>query len=138
MAFETAHGCDNHSRIRRQPAVMTFEIPELFIADVSSKTGFRNMIFTELQANPVRDNRTLPNGDIGERPGMHKYGLPLHGLNKIWFKGVHHPGCHCAINFQIGRCYRLAPPVIGYNYGAHALTQIFQIPRNGQDGHDFA
>ena len=76
-------------------------------------------------------------GDIAEGPGMHQYGLAFNGLNQIGFDRFHQPGGHGPGHFQIRRGHGIAVAVQGQHHPPHALSQVAQIARHGENGHDF-
>lgn len=137
MALQRPDGGDDHGRIRRETAVMTFQVPELFIADVRAEAGFSHMVVAQLQTHAVRYDRTLADGDIGKGTCVNEYGLAFDGLNKIRIDGFRHPCGHRTVHFQIGGGYRSAVAIVGNNDLAHAFPHILEVAGHGQNGHDF-
>ena len=137
VALERADGRHDHGGVRGEAAVVALEVPEFLIPDVRAETGLRNMVFIQLEADPVRDDRTLPDGDVGERPGVYEHGLAFDGLDKVRIDGFHHPRGHSAVHFEIGGGHGFAVAVVGHDDLAHALPEVLQILGDGENGHDF-
>ena len=94
------------------------------------------MHVAEFETHPVRDDRTLAQGDIAERPGMHQYGLAFNGLNQIGFDRFHQPGGHGPGHFQVRRGHGIAVAVQGQHHPPHTFAQIAQITGHGENGHN--
>ena len=95
------------------------------------------MVVAELEGNPVCNDRTLSKGDIGKRPGMHKYRLPFNGLDKIGLHRFHKPCGHGSGNAQVACGYRLAVTVVRKDHTPHTFTQVGKVAGYGQNAHDF-
>ena len=125
----------NHHRIRYQSRKTAFQVPKLLKTDIRPKATFGNQIITQLQPYPIRNDRTLTNGDVGKRPGMHKHRLTLQGLHQRRIQCFHHPGCHRTVNFQISRSYLIALFVVGNHNFTDPFPHISQIPGHRQNSH---
>ena len=95
------------------------------------------MVVKQLDAQPVADHRGLTDGDIGKRPRVDQHRLMLHRIAQGGVDGIAHPRRHGARYLQILRGDGTALLVVGQHDIPDAAAQIGQIPRHGQDGHQF-
>ncbi len=69
---------------------------------------------------------------------MYETWLVFNSVAECRVDGVAHPGRHGAVHFQIGRGDGVAFLVVGEDDLADALAEIFEVGRDGKDGHQFA
>ena len=86
---------------------------------------------------PVADHRRLADGNISEWPRVDQHRLMLHRVAQGGVDGIAHPRRHGARYLQILRGDGTALFVVGQHDIPDAAAQIGQIPRHGQDGHQF-
>ena len=86
----------------------------------------------------VGDYRALAYGDIGKGAGVDKYRLALDRLKQVRIEGIEHPGGHCAIDFEVGGCYVIAPAVFGDDHFRDSAAKIPEVFRNRQYCHNLA
>ena len=133
--LERADGRDQNGDVRGQAGKTGLDVPELFKADVGSEAGLGDMIVEQLEGQTVSDNRGLADGDVGERAGMNQNRLMLDGVAHGGVDGVAHPRGHGASDLEILAGDRLAAAGVGDDDLADTLTQILQVARDGENGH---
>src|SRR5688500_5884771 len=70
MHFEGAHSGNHYNNVGSKSAVATFDIEELFHADVRAEARLGDNVICEFQRDLIRDNGGLSMRDIGEGSGM--------------------------------------------------------------------
>ena len=67
MGLECTNRSHNNGTVGLQPRHATFKVPELLKSDIGGKAGFCNHIFTQFKSDTIRNNRGLPDSNVGKR-----------------------------------------------------------------------
>ena len=76
--FQGANRRHQHGDVGLQAGQAALHVPEFFKADVGGEAGFGHVVVEELEPQTIPDDGGLPDGDIGEGPGVYQHGLVLH------------------------------------------------------------
>ncbi|OPZ75585.1 MAG: hypothetical protein BWY80_00093 [Firmicutes bacterium ADurb.Bin456] len=133
--FQCPDGGGNNRYVGHKPAQAAFNIPKFFKPDVSTESAFGDVVIEQLQGHTVSNDGGLPDGDVGEGPGMHQDRLVLHRTEQGRVDSVPHKGRHGPGHLQIRSGHGVALSITGDDDFSDSFPQIPQIGGDGKDGH---
>ena len=103
MGLERADGRDKHDGVGLEPRTAALDVPELLEPHVRSEARLRDNVVAKRTCEAIRDNRVLPDRDVGERPRMDEHRLALDRLHQRWLDRVHEKRAHRAVDLKVLR-----------------------------------
>ena len=136
MELEGADGRDDDRGVGLHAGGAALDVPELLEADVGGESALRDEDLAEAAREAVGDHRALADRDVGERAGVDEDRLALERLHERRVHGADHPRGHRAVDLEVARGDGRAGARPRHDDAAHALAQVREVARDGEDGHD--
>ena len=137
VGLEAADGRHEHRRVRSETRVAALDVEESLGAHVGAEAGLGQQEVARVDPDSVGHDRAVAGGNVAEGAGVHESGGVLERLHQVWFDRLpqddgHRSGCADVFGGDglTGLC-------VAEHDAAHAGSQVEQIGRERQRGHDF-